>query len=66
MPTGGVEGNKENISKWFSAGVSVVGLGSNLISKDLMAAKDYGSIQSLTTEALQIVQNVKMSILEAV
>ncbi len=61
MPTGGVEANRGNISEWFKAGVSAVGLGSNLISKNLMATKDYASIQSATTEILQIVQRVRTS-----
>ncbi len=59
MPTGGVDANKKSISEWFTAGVSAVGLGSKLISKHLMATKDYASIQSLTTEILQVVQSVR-------
>ncbi len=59
MPTGGVEANQKNISEWFKAGASAVGLGSNLISKNLMATKDYASLQSLTTEILQIINEVR-------
>lgn len=52
MPTGGVDTSRENISAWFNAGVAAVGLGNNLISKLLLEAKDYDSIESLTKEVL--------------
>lgn len=59
MPTGGVDLDKENIAGWFKAGVSAVGMGSKLISKALLEAKDYAKIESLTKEALEIVKSVK-------
>ena len=59
MPTGGVDLDKENIAGWFKAGVSAVGMGSKLISKPLLEAKDYSKIESLTKEALDIVKSVK-------
>jgi len=59
MPTGGVDLDRENIAGWFKAGVSAVGMGSKLISKPLLEAKDYGKIESLTKEAMEIVKSVK-------
>jgi 2-dehydro-3-deoxyphosphogluconate aldolase / (4S)-4-hydroxy-2-oxoglutarate aldolase len=59
MPTGGVETTNENMGAWFKAGVSAVGLGSKLINKELMEAKNFAAIESLTREALQIVQKIK-------
>lgn len=59
MPTGGVEVNKENISKWFNAGVSAVGLGSKLISKTILENKDYAAITKLSKEALNIIATIK-------
>ena len=59
MPTGGVELNKENIGAWFKSGVVAVGLGSKLISKELMEAKDYATISDLTKKALDIVGELK-------
>jgi len=59
MPTGGVEATEENIGAWFNAGVSAVGLGSKLISKELMETKNYASIESATKEALQIAWRIK-------
>src|SRR6266513_4916112 len=52
MPTGGVDTTKENIEGWFKAGVCAVGMGSKLISKKLMEAKDYAGIEKATKEVL--------------
>ncbi|KAA0126091.1 bifunctional 4-hydroxy-2-oxoglutarate aldolase/2-dehydro-3-deoxy-phosphogluconate aldolase [Chryseobacterium sp. SN22] len=59
MPTGGVDTTKESIESWFRAGVSAVGMGSKLVSKDLMQAKDYGTIEKETRKVLKIIQELK-------
>ncbi|MCH5714944.1 beta/alpha barrel domain-containing protein [Niabella hibiscisoli] len=59
MPTGGVDTTKENIESWFKAGVSAVGMGSKLISKELMANKDYATIESATKEVFATIQSIK-------
>ena len=59
MPTGGVELSKENISGWFKAGVACVGMGSKLISKPLMDAKDYKAIESATIEVLNLIRSIR-------
>ncbi|SMP34905.1 bifunctional 4-hydroxy-2-oxoglutarate aldolase/2-dehydro-3-deoxy-phosphogluconate aldolase [Chryseobacterium profundimaris] len=59
MPTGGVDTTKENIESWFKAGVSAVGMGSKLVSKELMAAKDYATIENETKKVLEIIQALK-------
>jgi 2-dehydro-3-deoxyphosphogluconate aldolase / (4S)-4-hydroxy-2-oxoglutarate aldolase len=59
MPTGGVDTTKENIEGWFKAGVCAVGMGSKLISKKLMEAKDYATIQSETLAVLALIQTIK-------
>ncbi len=59
MPTGGVDLDKENISGWFKAGVSAVGMGSKLISKQLLEQKDYAKIEALTKEAMDIVKSIR-------
>ncbi len=59
MPTGGVDTTKENIGAWFKAGVSAVGMGSKLISKQLLEAKDYTAIEFLTKEVLATVKAIK-------
>ncbi|RYZ97042.1 MAG: bifunctional 4-hydroxy-2-oxoglutarate aldolase/2-dehydro-3-deoxy-phosphogluconate aldolase, partial [Sphingobacteriaceae bacterium] len=41
MPTGGVDITKENISAWFKAGVVAVGMGSKLITKEILDKASY-------------------------
>ena len=59
MPTGGVDTTKENIDGWFKAGVCAVGMGSKLISKKLMEAKDYSTIESETKKVLELIGSIK-------
>jgi len=59
MPTGGVDTSKENIEGWFKAGVCAVGMGSKLISKKLMEAKDYAAIEKMTKEVLALIATIK-------
>ncbi len=59
MPTGGVEIDETNIDTWFKAGVCAVGMGSKLVSKKILENKDYDTLYSLTTQALEIINKVK-------
>lgn len=59
MPTGGVDTTQENIKAWFDSGVSAVGMGSKLVSKERMAGRDYESIKIGVQQALAIVQSVR-------
>ena len=59
MPTGGVDLNKENIAAWLKAGVCAVGMGSKLVSKQLLEQKDYAKIESLAKEAIEILKTLK-------
>lgn len=59
VPTGGVEIDETNIDTWFKAGVCAVGMGSKLVSKQIIANKAYDELQALTTQALTIINKVK-------
>jgi 2-dehydro-3-deoxyphosphogluconate aldolase / (4S)-4-hydroxy-2-oxoglutarate aldolase len=59
MPTGGVDTTQENIAAWFKAGVCAVGMGSKLISKQLMEEKDYTTIAQETNKVLTRIQGIK-------
>lgn len=59
IPTGGVEIEKENISNWFKSGVCAVGMGSKMISKEILINKDYKQLDILTRKAIEIVQASK-------
>ena len=56
IPTGGVDLSAANIGAWFKAGVSAVGMGSKLISKAVIQAKDYESLQKNTETVMQTIR----------
>jgi 2-dehydro-3-deoxyphosphogluconate aldolase/(4S)-4-hydroxy-2-oxoglutarate aldolase len=41
MPTGGVDPTEESLKTWFDAGVYCVGMGSNLITPEILKNKDW-------------------------
>lgn len=59
MPTGGVSPTEENLKGWFDAGVTCVGMGSKLISKDLITNKEYDKLRSRCKDALALIAKLK-------
>jgi 2-dehydro-3-deoxyphosphogluconate aldolase/(4S)-4-hydroxy-2-oxoglutarate aldolase len=59
MPTGGVSPTEENLKTWFDAGVTCVGMGSQLISKDIIVNKDYPKLEQDVKKALAIIKTVR-------
>ena len=59
MPTGGVSPTKENLEGWFNAGVTCVGMGSKLISKEIVANKDFAGLEQKVKEALDIIKEIR-------
>lgn len=59
MVTGGVKPEKENLEGWFKAGVTCVGMGSNLFPKEAIASKNWTAISSLCKDAIEIVKSVR-------
>ena len=59
MPTGGVSPTEENLKGWFDAGVTCVGMGSQLMAKHADGSFDYGKIESQTREALAIIASCR-------
>ncbi len=59
MPTGGVSPTKENLKQWFEAGVTCVGMGSQLFPKDVLLEKNYSYITDKCKEALEIINALK-------
>lgn len=56
MPTGGVNPTRESLQAWFEAGVVSVGIGSNLITKEVIKNKDFAA---LAANIKQVVQTIK-------
>jgi 2-dehydro-3-deoxyphosphogluconate aldolase/(4S)-4-hydroxy-2-oxoglutarate aldolase len=59
MPTGGVEPTEDSLRKWFGAGIVACGVGSNLITKDLLKAQDYAGIEAKVRDAIALTQRIK-------
>ncbi|MEO6230733.1 MAG: bifunctional 4-hydroxy-2-oxoglutarate aldolase/2-dehydro-3-deoxy-phosphogluconate aldolase [Ferruginibacter sp.] len=59
MPTGGVDTTEENLQSWFSSGASAVGMGSKLVSKNLVDSKDYTALELITRQTLETVRKIK-------
>ena len=59
MVTGGVKPEQANLKGWFDAGVTCVGMGSNLFPKNIMDAKDWTALTNLVKEVMVIAQEVR-------
>lgn len=59
MVTGGVKPTRENLESWFKAGVTCVGMGSNLFPKEVIAAGEWDKISDLCRNALDIIKSVR-------
>jgi len=59
MPTGGVTPEESNLKAWFDAGVWCVGMGSQLISKEILDTKNYEKLKEDVKIALETIQKVR-------
>ena len=59
MPTGGVSPTEDNLKGWFEAGVTCVGMGSQLFPKEVLVEKNYQYITDKCAEALTIINQLK-------
>ena len=59
MVTGGVEPTEENLTAWIKAGVTCVGMGSNLFPKEVIAAGEWKKISEMSKNALSIIKKVR-------
>jgi 2-dehydro-3-deoxyphosphogluconate aldolase / (4S)-4-hydroxy-2-oxoglutarate aldolase len=59
IPTGGVELEETNFRTWFKAGVCAVGMGSKLISKEVVANQQYDKLRELTAQALLLAKTCR-------
>ena len=57
MVTGGVEPNEENLKGWFSAGVTAVGMGSQLFPKDVLASGNFEQITETVKKCVGLVSS---------
>ncbi len=56
---GRVDATWEKLKGWFDAGVACVGMGSNLVRKDMVAAEDWEGIKALTSQCLAWIRKAR-------
>ena len=59
MPTGGVSTEKSNLRGWFDAGVTCVGMGSKLISNEILESKDYAKLENDVATTLALINTIR-------
>lgn len=59
MPSGGVSPTEANLREWFDAGAFCVGMGSNLVTKDIVDGQKYDLLQKNVTDLVAIIKKIK-------
>ena len=59
MPTGGVDPTEDSLRKWFAAGIVACGIGSNLVTRDLLQARDYAGIERKVRTTVELASRIK-------
>jgi len=59
MPSGGVSPTTENLTEWFEAGAFCVGMGSQLISREIIQNGDYKKLEQVARSAMDIIGKLK-------
>ncbi len=61
MPTGGVTGELENLSVWFTAGAYCVGMGSKLIAKEYLENNDFAGLSKHIVQVMKNIEKARFS-----
>ena len=59
MPTGGVDPDEASLREWFGAGIVAAGMGSKLITKAHLDAKDWGGIEGKVRDTVQLIKTIR-------
>ena len=59
MPTGGVESTEASLKAWFDAGVVCVGMGSNLVTKEMIQTSDYPDVTAKVRDTLALIRTIR-------
>ena len=59
MPTGGVSTDEDNLKGWFDAGVTCVGMGSQLIGKEVLSNKDFEGLTKKVKDTLSLIKSIR-------
>lgn len=58
MTTGGVTPEADNLKAWFAAGAAVVGMGSQLVKKDIVANGDYAKLTAISKDVVKTIAEI--------
>ncbi len=59
MVTGGVTTEEDNLKKWFEAGVTSVGIGSQLISKEILKSENFNELSTNVEYTMSVIKKIK-------
>jgi 2-dehydro-3-deoxyphosphogluconate aldolase/(4S)-4-hydroxy-2-oxoglutarate aldolase len=59
MPSGGVSPTLENLKSWFDAGAFCVGMGSKLITSDIIRENKYDQLQEKAAEIVEMIKKIR-------
>jgi len=59
MPTGGLDVTRESLEPWFKAGVVAVGMGSKLISSDIIKAHDWEGLTRRCRDLVSLIRELR-------
>lgn len=59
MPTGGVDITENSLRPWFEAGVCAVGMGSRLVSSDVVATNDWLTLETRSRDVVALIRKIR-------
>ena len=59
MPTGGVAPTEESLRKWFDAGVTCVGMGSQLITKEILQGRQFDVLVEKVKSTMGLIRQIR-------
>ena len=59
MPSGGVTAEKRNLENWFNAGVTCVGMGSSLVTRQITQEGDFEALEKKVAEVQKLISEIR-------
>ena len=59
IPTGGVDITEDSLKGWFNAGVSAVGIGSKLITTEIIKEKNWSLLEKNSNNVIKLVNQIR-------
>jgi 2-dehydro-3-deoxyphosphogluconate aldolase/(4S)-4-hydroxy-2-oxoglutarate aldolase len=59
MPTGGVDITEESLRPWFEAGVVAVGMGSKLVSADIIKDGAWDKLEQRSRDTVALIKSIR-------